>query len=189
MITDNNSSREAARLCLDCGLCCNGVLFDLVMLQPGDHAKALSARGLKIKKGDRFNQPCTALCGVLCGIYEHRPVRCRTFVCRQFQLVAAGETPPESALERIREAKENVGRVEVLLEEAGGSNPRKPLAHRVATVMGRGAAEQSAPATNGMAGAAAQDAESGASNADSHPDLTQAMAQLQQFLARHFRLP
>lgn len=174
--------QQASDLCLDCGLCCNGVLFDLVMLQPGDHAKALSARGLKIKKGDRFNQPCTALCGVLCGIYPHRPARCRLFVCRQIQLVTAGESTLGAAGERIREAKEKVARVEALLETTGSSNPRKPLAHRYATVMGQ---RMAAVPEKTEAGEEVRDF--GEPSTDSA--LVSAMGDLQIFLANNFRVP
>lgn len=126
---------EAARLCLDCGLCCNGVLFDQVRLQPGDQAKALTARGLKIKKGQWFNQPCTALCGTLCRLYEDRPARCRDFECRQFRGVATGKISYESAAGRIAAVKEEVAGIERLLELTGGGNVRKPLAQRYATAL------------------------------------------------------
>ena len=126
---------DAARLCPDCGLCCNGVLFDQVRLQPGDHPKALTAHGLKLKKGQWFNQPCTALCGTLCQIYEDRPIRCRQFECRQYRQVAAGKISYESAVQRIGEVKQQVARIEMLLATTGGGNLRKPLAQRYATAM------------------------------------------------------
>ena len=126
---------DAGRLCLDCGLCCNGVLFDQVRLMPGDHAKGLTARGLKIKKSQWFNQPCTALCGSLCQLYRDRPTRCREFSCRQFQGVAAGEIRFEAAVERIAGVREQVRRVEDLLARCGAENERKPLAQRYATAL------------------------------------------------------
>ena len=126
---------EAARLCLDCGLCCNGVLFDQVDLQSGDNRKALKARGLKIKRGQWFNQPCTALCGTLCQLYRERPVRCRLFECRQYRLVAAGETSYEAAAARIAQVQDRVAEVEAMLAQCGSGNVRKPLAQRYATAL------------------------------------------------------
>ena len=125
----------AARLCLDCGLCCNGVLFDHVRLQPGDNRKALTARGLKIKRGGGFNQPCTALCGTLCQLYAARPTRCRQFECRQYRLVTAGEISHEAAAARIAQVKGQVAEVEKMLVHCGSGNVRKPLAQRYATAL------------------------------------------------------
>lgn len=154
----------AARLCLDCGLCCNGVLFDQVLLQPEDHAKALTARGLKVKKKQFFTQPCAALCGTLCTVYEDRPTRCRLFVCRQFQGVAAGKILEGDAKARIAEVRRQVAGVEKLLNLTGGDNLRKSLSQRFANAM-------------------AQAAES-----PDHAKLAQAMEQVQATLGEHFRV-
>ena len=130
------SHEAAARLCLDCGLCCNGVLFDLVKLQPEDNAKALTARGLKIKKRQFFTQPCTALgTGLLCGIYQHRPTRCRLFECQQFTQVAEGKISEEEAKSRIEDVKQRVLKVESLIQTSASDNPRKALSQRYANVM------------------------------------------------------
>ncbi len=130
-----DSAAVAASLCLDCGLCCNGVLFDQVRLQPGDRVKPLEAMGLKVKKRQYFPQPCQALCGTRCTIYGNRPVRCREFVCRQFQLVAAGQLAATQARQRIAGAKDLAARVEQHLKGTAGENRRKPLAQRVATAL------------------------------------------------------
>jgi Fe-S-cluster containining protein len=155
----------AASLCLECGLCCNGVLFDQVRLQPGDRVKPLEAMGLKVKKRQFFPQPCQALCGTRCTIYGNRPVRCREFACRQFQLVAEGRLAVSQASQKIAGAKDLAARVEQLLQGTAGENRRKPLAQRVATALlvlpeGREAL-----------------------------DLQQAMQSLQELLAVHFRVP
>lgn len=130
----SDSKAAAARLCTDCGLCCNGALFDRVNLQPDDRARTLVALGLRIKKGAFFNQPCRALCGTQCTIYEARPQRCRAFECRQYREVVSGETPEETARERIRDARCQLAAVEALLISMDGNNPRKPVAQRCATV-------------------------------------------------------
>ena len=161
---DAPSIPDAARLCLDCGLCCNGVLFDQVRLQPGDNRKSLTARGLKIKKGGWFNQPCTALCGTLCLLYQSRPTRCRQFECRQYQQVAAGEISYESAVRRIAVVKGQVARINLLLPPSGGGNTRKPLAQRYATAV------ESSP------------------EAAQNSGLIEAMSRLQMELNGHFRL-
>lgn len=131
----STTQQAAERLCLDCGLCCNGVLFDQVVLQPADQIAALSARGLKIKKRQFFHQPCTALCGSLCQIYACRPTRCRAFECRQFQQVAAGKVDENDARARIDDVRASVASIELLLNRSEHDNPRKSLAQRVATVV------------------------------------------------------
>ena len=76
------ATSAAARLCAQCGLCCNGVMFHTVQLQPGDSAKELAALGLKLKRkqGRHFIlQPCPAFQNSQCSIYAARPERCGRF--------------------------------------------------------------------------------------------------------------
>jgi Fe-S-cluster containining protein len=122
----------ASRLCAECGLCCNGVMFHTVRLQAGDSAKALSALGLRLKRkqGNHYIvQPCPAFTSQ-CTIYAARPQRCRLFECRQLQRAAAGEISEAVALGKIREAKQRVAELEALLERIGGTNPKRPLSRR-----------------------------------------------------------
>lgn len=122
----------ASRLCAECGLCCNGVMFHTVRLQVGDSAKALSALGLRLKRkqGQHYIvQPCPAFMSQ-CTIYAARPQRCRLFECRQLQRVAAGEISEAAAREKIREAKQRVAELEELLDRIGGTNPKRPLSRR-----------------------------------------------------------
>ena len=109
-------------LCQACGLCCNGVMFHTVRLQPADSAKALAALGLKLKrkKGhDYILQPCPAFRGEQCSIYTARPERCRLFECRQLQRLAAGEITEAAALETIRDVQQRVAHLYALLAQAG----------------------------------------------------------------------
>ena len=122
-------------LCIECGLCCNGVMFSIVALQPGESAKALGALGLRVKRGT-FTQPCAALDGLCCTIYEQRPVRCRLFECQQLQRIADGRLTEAQALEAIRDVQRRVAELNLLLEKAGANNPRKPLYHRCVTALG-----------------------------------------------------
>ncbi len=131
-------SDAAARLCAACGLCCNGVLFHTVQLQPGDSAKALSALGLKLKRKQGHHyllQPCPAFKKSCCAIYAARPTRCRLFECRQLQRVEAGETTEALALEKIREVQRRVAELDELLERAGRTNRKRPLSKRFEKVI------------------------------------------------------
>ncbi|MEI6072127.1 MAG: YkgJ family cysteine cluster protein [Verrucomicrobiae bacterium] len=122
----------AVRLCAACGMCCNGAMFHSVPLLPGDSARELSARGLKVKRGkkSRISQPCPAHKESHCAIYAHRPARCRVFVCRQLEALASGAASEADALGKIREAKALAVRVGELLYEAGDAREHKAFATR-----------------------------------------------------------
>lgn len=135
----------ASRLCGACGLCCNGVMFHTVKLQPGDSAKKLAALGLKLKRKKRHDyilQPCPAYREARCSIYAARPERCRLFECRQLKRVAAGEITETMAMERIGEAQRRVREVNELLEQAGGTNVKRPLSKRCEKVMAEPASDR-----------------------------------------------
>lgn len=160
----------ATRLCSACGMCCNGVLFYSVRLQPGDSARELSTLGLKIKRradGHHLLQPCAAHTGSGCTAYQQRPSRCRLFVCRQLTRVEADEISENAALEKIIIARRLTARVSDLLEQVGDARAHKALATRYETVF----TPPLDPET-----AAARDA------------LAAAWAELEEFLAREFRV-
>jgi uncharacterized protein len=112
-------------LCLQCGLCCNGVLFADVRPEPGDQSPLFADRS-------RVNQPCPAFDAgtCACAIYAQRPARCRKFECRQLLGVQAGSITTDAALKRIRTARRLAAKVEVLLAELEHNNPRLPLSRR-----------------------------------------------------------
>lgn len=128
----------ASRLCAGCGMCCDGTIFHYVRLQPSDSAKALTALGLKLKrkrKRDHLLQPCPAHRDCQCSIYNDRPERCRLFECKQLQRVAAGEITESEASGKIQEARERVKRILALLELAGETNSKGPLAIRCEKIL------------------------------------------------------
>jgi hypothetical protein len=133
----NNDSRAATRLCAECGMCCDGVLFFGAKLQTADPLRALRALGLKIKRrhGELFClQPCGAHTGGSCSIYDSRPARCREFECRQLLSVERREISEETARGNIRRARAMVDRVEALLVLAGDERSGKSLAARCETI-------------------------------------------------------
>jgi Fe-S-cluster containining protein len=133
------SASVAKQLCLNCGLCCNGVLFKDVELQPGDDAKKLATLGLPLthpkspirNPKTKFPQPCAALCADnRCRIYADRPVRCRDFECALFKSVANGETELPAALRTIRKTIQRAGRVRELLAALGDTDESLALSLR-----------------------------------------------------------
>jgi len=113
-------------LCLQCGLCCNGVLFADVRPEPGDASPLFNG------KRSRVPQPCPAFNAATCAcaIYAERPGRCRKFECRQLLGVREGAITTEEALRQIRKARELAGKVEKLLAELGFNNVQAPLSRR-----------------------------------------------------------
>lgn len=108
-------------------------MFHLVRLQPQDSAPKLAALGLKLKhksRGACIQQPCPALRELQCTIYQHRPERCRLFECRQLARLATGEITEATALEAIRGVQQRVTHLEGLLQRAGRTDPKRPLAKR-----------------------------------------------------------
>lgn len=129
--------RNSNSLCLECGLCCNGVIFANVQLQPGDNAARLKSLGLTLisnrnsKIGvQKFKQPCTAFDGCRCQIYSERPKYCRQFECLLLKSVKAGLTDPSDASKLIRSALRRVKKVKRLLQELGDTDEHAALSNR-----------------------------------------------------------
>ena len=146
----NSPSSLPEQLCLACGLCCNGVLFKDVELQPGDDKEHLRSLGLPVREPRRvvrksgrslhskpeiripkFPQPCAALCaGNRCRIYAERPARCREFECALFKSVAAGETELAAALKIIHATRQRADQVRRLLRALGDTDEQLALSLR-----------------------------------------------------------
>lgn len=118
---------RAEDICLACGLCCNGVIFANVKLQPGDDASRLQSLGLHFShtrpgRAPRFQQPCLAFDGCRCRIYAQRPEHCREFECLLLKSIHSGQRERSAALELIRTAKAQAELVLGLLRKLGDSN-------------------------------------------------------------------
>jgi hypothetical protein len=121
-------------LCLECGLCCNGVIFADVQLEPDDDPARLRSLGLQIvsRRGvkPKFTQPCAAFDGCRCHVYGDRPAYCRQFECLLLKSVKAGETDRAAALRVIRSARQTVDKVKRLLRELGDADEPTALGKR-----------------------------------------------------------
>lgn len=126
----------AKQLCLKCGLCCNGVIFRDVELQPADNAARLQSLGLPVRTPrtaagqEKFPQPCAALDGCRCRIYADRPTYCQQFECALFKAVRAGRVEAPAALRLIRTTRDRAERVLRLLHELGDTDERVSLSVR-----------------------------------------------------------
>jgi len=125
------------QLCLACGLCCDGTLFDNVRLGPGDDAKKLQALGLpvKVSRGQTpvtfFRQPCTALCADrTCRVYADRPGQCRAFECGVFKDVQAGRITFAGALLLVKQARRKADNIRRFLRTLGDMEEHRSLGDR-----------------------------------------------------------
>ncbi len=154
-------------------MCCNGVLFQSVVLQPADPVKELKALGFRLKtkrEQTSFAQPCTAFRGSSCAVYDKRPQRCRLFNCRQLLKLESAEITEETALGKIEEARKRSDCVKELLLKAGSTNLKRPLATRYELVMAQPVESLTDPL------------------AEIRQKLTDAMAGLEEFLRKEFRI-
>lgn len=139
----------AEKLCLTCGLCCNGVIFADVQLQKGDDPAKLEALGLPLSKlaksrtaqdhssksqravhKSKFPQPCAAFDGCRCRIYADRPKYCRAFDCALLKSVNAGEVKTTDALRTIEKARKRAEKVRQLLRQIGDKDEHVALSLR-----------------------------------------------------------
>lgn len=114
-------------------MCCNGVLFHMVRLQPMDSVRDLEALGMKInrkKKEPYFAQPCRFLQDCGCTIYPHRPQRCRLYVCRQIEALMEEEVSEQEALVKVSAVLSVVNRIKDRLKKVVLDDPRRPLEER-----------------------------------------------------------
>jgi Fe-S-cluster containining protein len=122
-------------LCLVCGLCCNGVIFADVKLQPGDDAARLQFRALLLSSSKttlpgKVSQPCMALAGCHCRIYSDRPRHCREFECLLLKKMNARQLDRAVALRLIKKAQDRAEIVRRLLRDLGDGNEHLPLSLR-----------------------------------------------------------
>lgn len=100
-------SDEAGALCRSCGLCCDGTLFTFVRLEPGEASRA-RASSLPIVERDgaeALPQPCAALDGCDCRVYDARPAPCSRYDCMLLIALKSGEVTLAEARSTVEEAR------------------------------------------------------------------------------------
>jgi Fe-S-cluster containining protein len=124
-------------LCLECGLCCNGVIFADVRLEPGDEANRLQSLGLPLPPdrkpqiaNRKFSQPCPVFDGCRCRIYADRPGYCREFECLLLKSVQAGRIEASAARRIVRAALQRAEKVKRPLRELGDADEQVALSIR-----------------------------------------------------------
>lgn len=137
-MTPEAFSAVASRLCTACGMCCDGTMFQIVRMQPGDVPAELSRLGLKIRCRESeffMEQPCSALSEKRCTVYEKRPTRCRQFRCQQILRVESGEADESETARLIAETLALVEQTRRLIEQCGLREDGRSLMERFDLVM------------------------------------------------------
>lgn len=124
MTQPGQSPPNGSDVCVPCGLCCTGLLFDLAPLEEPELALAGKLRLPLVRTPmyEAFRLPCPRQEGTLCGVYLERPKVCGSYECGLLQRYKAGEVPLDEALarvSRIRDAAADLRR-----RVPAGSRPR-----------------------------------------------------------------
>ena len=91
-------------LCLACGFCCDGTLFNRVPLLEAE-VPALKAR-LQVVDGKQYaRQPCPALDGTACRVYAERPLTCRRYRCLLLEAHEASEVSLTGAVSIVEQTR------------------------------------------------------------------------------------
>jgi uncharacterized protein len=96
---------NGSNLCLPCGLCCDGSLFERARLQAGEESFATSLGMAVLDKGGGFYLPCP-LFKSCCTIYNQpRPAVCADFKCKLLRNYENGQIGLSESLEKVQRAR------------------------------------------------------------------------------------
>ncbi|HWM93383.1 MAG TPA: YkgJ family cysteine cluster protein [Thermoanaerobaculia bacterium] len=108
---------DGSRLCLACGLCCQGLLHDWARLRDGE-VEAAERLGLstEVQKGETaFSLPCPNHQDGCCTIYQERLSPCREYRCKLLRGYLDGRVTWEEGLRRVEQAKRLIAAIRVRL--------------------------------------------------------------------------
>lgn len=106
--------RDPHKLCIACGLCCNGAWFGHGVLET-EEVEQTRAAGLRVKTVggvDHLGLPCPKFLNGCCSIYEGwRPRVCGTYTCSLLNRYMAGDVGERESMGHIAAAKAMFERV------------------------------------------------------------------------------
>jgi Fe-S-cluster containining protein len=106
-LAESPSDVNSSRLCLECGLCCQGIFHGTALIQAAEKplVKRLGLRIVETEKGPAFPLPCHLHHENRCTVYEKRPSPCSNYRCKLLRHYLEGESTLPESLARIHEAK------------------------------------------------------------------------------------
>jgi len=105
-----NNSFEEQEICVGCGFCCDGTLFDKAVLQPGEMENGelpprIAENYFKTDKGEWFSLPCHYFNGK-CSIYKEKKAHvCSAYRCKLLHKFSWGKISKQQALQIITDSK------------------------------------------------------------------------------------
>lgn len=111
-------------VCVNCGICCDNTLFDIVVIQPDEVVKDGFTQKEVFRDGVRyFTLPCPYF-DKCCTIYDQeKPRRCTEFKCWLLKRMTAGEVTKAQAQKIVREILE--AREKIVAEYAAITGEKK----------------------------------------------------------------
>jgi Fe-S-cluster containining protein len=111
---------DADVLCTQCGLCCDGTFYGSVVIASGETAR-LERVGLRIVRDEQgraptMAQPCSALRGCLCAVYEERPTACAAYQCSLRKAVLTDECTLDDAVANVTKMRELLATIRAAFE-------------------------------------------------------------------------
>ena len=111
---------EANALCMQCGLCCDGTFYGSVVIEDAELPR-LARVGLRVIRDVESGvatmaQPCSALQGCLCAVYEERPAACARYECSLRKKLAVDGCTLDAALACVSQMRALLVRIRVGLE-------------------------------------------------------------------------
>lgn len=108
-IMDQNNHLEGEKLCIECGLCCQGVFHPCAMLFTEQDIKIAKNANTSIEFNKEWNcyvftLPCPVFNGK-CSIYPDRPSVCSEHECDLLKKVIQGTITLEDAQEKVIQIK------------------------------------------------------------------------------------
>lgn len=99
----SNTPLTEQLICTECGFCCDGTLFDNIILQPREREslpEKIQQQYIR-KEEEFFSLPCPYFYGK-CSIYDqHRPSICGDFRCQLLKDVANNKVSQENAIQIV----------------------------------------------------------------------------------------
>lgn len=114
----------AQSLCVRCGLCCDGTIFQRARLAPEDDRTLLAAIGIlpvSTAQGEGFRLPCHHHRQRICTIYASwRPQVCHSFRCSVLRRLDSGELSLDEACEVVTHTVNVADRVWAQMRQRAG---------------------------------------------------------------------
>jgi hypothetical protein len=107
---DVKISETEQRICVVCGFCCDGTLFDKGTLLAGEKGtlpEKMEENYFKTADGEFFNMPCPYFNGKCSIYYQKKANICSSFRCRLLNDVAGQKVTTDDALKIISNVKKS----------------------------------------------------------------------------------